>query len=186
MQTTYDQDELQGIAGQDQYNWLERVYGTQLSQSNDGASACLQQYGSTETQQGRLLAFPNVLYVSTSPFLKPSNSTGSFVEHRRANKRCHVVTTESPPSSSKIQPSQATDASSRSGSSTRTNASSQPATSRHSSKTGGQRPFSAKTQTPAPCRPRSWSCSQSMAQPRSRRMVARRRTASCRRRLWRW
>lgn len=159
MQTTYDQDELQGIAGQNQFNWLERVYGTQLSQSSDGASSCLQHYGSAETRQGRLLAFPNVLYVSTPPFLKPSNSIGSSVEHCRANKHCHAATTGSPPSNSKTQPSQATDASSRSGSSTPTNASFQPATSHHSSKTGGPRPFSAtaQTQTPATCRRSSWS-----------------------------
>ncbi|ELR05446.1 hypothetical protein VC83_03609 [Pseudogymnoascus destructans] len=68
MQTTYDQDELQGIAGQNEYHWLERVYGTQLSQSSDGASACLQHYGSAETRQGRLLAFPNVFHHRVSPF----------------------------------------------------------------------------------------------------------------------
>ncbi|OBT87683.1 hypothetical protein VE02_02696 [Pseudogymnoascus sp. 03VT05] len=68
MQTTYDQDELQGIAGQGQFNWLERVYGTQLGGSNDGASACLQHYGSAETKQGRLLAFPNVFHHRVSPF----------------------------------------------------------------------------------------------------------------------
>lgn len=61
MQTSYDQDELQDIAGQDQYNWLERVYGTELRDA-----ACLQHYGSAETRQGRLLAFPNVLYVPDS------------------------------------------------------------------------------------------------------------------------
>lgn len=74
MQTTNDQEELQDIAGQDQYSWLERVYGTQFSQSSDGSSVCLQHYGSAETRQGRLLAFPNVLYVPNSSFLKPNNS----------------------------------------------------------------------------------------------------------------
>lgn len=59
MQTSSYQDELQRITGQDAYNWLERVYGTALGSSG----ACLQYYGSTETRQGRLLAFPNVLYV---------------------------------------------------------------------------------------------------------------------------
>lgn len=61
MQTTYDQDDLQDIAGQNQFTWLERVYGTQLGQSGDGSSSCLQHYGSAETREGRLLAFPNVL-----------------------------------------------------------------------------------------------------------------------------
>jgi hypothetical protein len=42
--------------GQDSYHWLEQIYGTGLSDSS-----CLQNYGSVETRQGRLLAFPNVL-----------------------------------------------------------------------------------------------------------------------------
>lgn len=45
-------------AGQDQFNYLERVYGTGLKQYN---AACLQNYGDVKTPQGRLLAFPNVL-----------------------------------------------------------------------------------------------------------------------------
>lgn len=61
MQTSSYQDELQDIAGQDQYSWLEHVYGTALGPSGGVASACLQPYGSVETKQGRLLAFPNVL-----------------------------------------------------------------------------------------------------------------------------
>lgn len=79
MQTTYDQEELQLIAGQDQYTWLERVYGTQLGPSGLGSNACLQHYGSTETRQGRLLAFPNVLYVPNSFFLKPNNCGGPLL-----------------------------------------------------------------------------------------------------------
>ncbi|OBT62576.1 hypothetical protein VE03_07359 [Pseudogymnoascus sp. 23342-1-I1] len=68
MQTSYDQDELQAIAGQDQYQWLGRVYGTGLGPSSDGSSSCLQHYGSAETRQGRLLAFPNVFHHRVSPF----------------------------------------------------------------------------------------------------------------------
>jgi hypothetical protein len=57
MQTTSD---LQGefSVGQDGYHWLEAVYGTKLAA---GCAPCLQNYGSVETRQGRLLAFPNVL-----------------------------------------------------------------------------------------------------------------------------
>jgi hypothetical protein len=44
-------------SGQDQYNYLERVYGTPLGHG----SPCLQNYGDVRTCQGRLLAFPNVL-----------------------------------------------------------------------------------------------------------------------------
>jgi hypothetical protein len=61
MQTSYYQEELQDVTGQDQYNWLEHVYGTALGPSGGVASACLQPFGSVETKQGRLLAFPNVL-----------------------------------------------------------------------------------------------------------------------------
>jgi hypothetical protein len=66
MQTSNYQDELQEITGQNEYNWLERVYGTELGPSLE-SSPCLQHYGSAETRQGRLLAFPNVLYVLTLP-----------------------------------------------------------------------------------------------------------------------
>jgi len=50
--------------GQDMYHWLEHIYGTDLS--TDGP--CLQSYGSVETRQGRLLAFPNVFHHRVSPF----------------------------------------------------------------------------------------------------------------------
>jgi hypothetical protein len=59
MQTSaYMNDEERGYeVGQDCYYWLEQVYGTSLG----GNSPCLQNYGSVQTRQGRLLAFPNVL-----------------------------------------------------------------------------------------------------------------------------
>lgn len=44
--------------GQENYKWLEFAYGTTLGGGN---SPCLQNYGTVETKQGRLLAFPNVL-----------------------------------------------------------------------------------------------------------------------------
>ncbi|KFY32862.1 hypothetical protein V495_08667 [Pseudogymnoascus sp. VKM F-4514 (FW-929)] len=68
MQTSYYQEELQDVTGQDQYNWLEHVYGTALGPSGGVASACLQPFGSVETKQGRLLAFPNVFHHRVSPF----------------------------------------------------------------------------------------------------------------------
>lgn len=46
--------------GQDSYNYLEQIYGTDFTDSG----ACLQNYGSVETREGRLLAFPNTLYVA--------------------------------------------------------------------------------------------------------------------------
>lgn len=44
--------------GQDAYHWLEQIYGTALGCGNGPR---LQNYGSVQTRQGRLLAFPNVL-----------------------------------------------------------------------------------------------------------------------------
>jgi len=44
------------VVGQQAYTWLEQIWGTEL-----GDGVCLQNYGSIETHQGRLLAFPNVL-----------------------------------------------------------------------------------------------------------------------------
>jgi hypothetical protein len=42
--------------GQDSYNYLEQIYGTGFRE--DG---CLQNYGSIETREGRVFAFPNTL-----------------------------------------------------------------------------------------------------------------------------
>jgi hypothetical protein len=57
MQTSaYLDDEIH--VGQGSFRWLEKIYGTSLGAGN---SPCLQNYGSVETRQGRLLAFPNAL-----------------------------------------------------------------------------------------------------------------------------
>ncbi|KAK3690210.1 hypothetical protein B0T22DRAFT_499692 [Podospora appendiculata] len=61
--TTYQEDDLQSVAEQDGYHYLERVYGASFS--ND---ACIQNYGSVETRQGRMLAFPNTFQHRVSPF----------------------------------------------------------------------------------------------------------------------
>ncbi|ETS80957.1 hypothetical protein PFICI_08486 [Pestalotiopsis fici W106-1] len=60
-------DELQEELdiGQDEYHWLEQVYGTELGPSN---APCIQNYGSVHTNQGRILAFPNVFQHRVSPF----------------------------------------------------------------------------------------------------------------------
>lgn len=50
--------------GQDSYNYLERIYGTGFGNGGE----CLQNYGSVETREGRLLAFPNVFQHRVSPF----------------------------------------------------------------------------------------------------------------------
>ncbi|KAF2717870.1 hypothetical protein K431DRAFT_333667 [Polychaeton citri CBS 116435] len=65
MQTSSYQDEDYTV-GQDSYKWLQMVYGTQLGSGSGGP--CLQNYGSVETRQGRLLAFPNVYHHRVSPF----------------------------------------------------------------------------------------------------------------------
>lgn len=61
MQTPYDINGNFEDVGQDAYHYLERVYGTSLGPSLGVDDSCLQNYGSVETCQGRLLAFPNVL-----------------------------------------------------------------------------------------------------------------------------
>lgn len=60
METDSDLSSTSGFdVGQDAFHWLQQVYGTRLG-GGDG-SHCLQNYGSVDTRQGRLLAFPNVL-----------------------------------------------------------------------------------------------------------------------------
>ncbi|CAG9982962.1 unnamed protein product [Clonostachys byssicola] len=77
MHTTYE-IEYKFHVGQDGYKWMERVYGTQLGVGQD--APCLQNYGSVETKEGRLLAFPNVFHHRVSPFeLKDKTKPG----HRR-------------------------------------------------------------------------------------------------------
>ncbi|KAK3901763.1 hypothetical protein C8A05DRAFT_16086 [Staphylotrichum tortipilum] len=66
MHTTDEQEDLQDLVGQDMYKPYERIYGTALSESDD--SERVQSYGSVETPEGRLLAFPNVfLQDATKP-----------------------------------------------------------------------------------------------------------------------
>jgi hypothetical protein len=66
MQTSaYMNDDKGYDVGQDAYHWMESVYGTSLGCGN---SPCLQNYGSVQTRQGRLLAFPNVFQHRVSPF----------------------------------------------------------------------------------------------------------------------
>ncbi len=58
MATSPSQDDLQEQVGQDLYRAYEYIYGTRLG-FND--SETVQTYGSVNTPEGRLLAFPNVL-----------------------------------------------------------------------------------------------------------------------------
>jgi hypothetical protein len=62
--TSYQQDDFQ--VGQGAYQWMESIYGAQLGCGS--GSACLQNYGSVLTPQGRLLAFPNVFQHRVSGF----------------------------------------------------------------------------------------------------------------------
>ncbi|KAH3913763.1 hypothetical protein HBI56_079360 [Parastagonospora nodorum] len=52
--------------GQQSYSWMESVFGTSLG--SGGGDACLQNYGSVQTRQGRLLAFPNTFQHQVSSF----------------------------------------------------------------------------------------------------------------------
>src|SRR5262245_54926885 len=65
MQTAQQQEELQSMVDQDVYGFYERTYGTGLGFNDDPA---IQNFGTVETKQGRLLAFPNVFQHRVSPF----------------------------------------------------------------------------------------------------------------------
>ncbi|VUC31494.1 unnamed protein product [Clonostachys rosea] len=65
---------------QNEFNWLERVYGTGLHMGDASSAATIQQYGTVETRQGRVLAFPNDFQHAVSSFsLKDKTKPG----HRR-------------------------------------------------------------------------------------------------------
>ncbi|KAK8057996.1 hypothetical protein PG994_008444 [Apiospora phragmitis] len=78
MGTSWNQWDLQMSAGQDAYHWLERSYGASFGPSG-GGGPCLQFYGSVETPEGRLLAFPNVFQHRVSFRLQDPTKPG----HRR-------------------------------------------------------------------------------------------------------
>ena len=63
--TDYDQAMMMEVS-QDGYHWMESVYGASLG--GGSGSSCLQNYGSVNTPQGRLLAFPNVFQHRVSDF----------------------------------------------------------------------------------------------------------------------
>ncbi|KAL2129749.1 hypothetical protein VTI74DRAFT_7339 [Chaetomium olivicolor] len=63
---TLTSEESQCDVGQDAYHWMESMYGVRLGCGS--GSACLQNYGSVMTPQGRLLAFPNVFQHRVSGF----------------------------------------------------------------------------------------------------------------------
>ncbi|KAL9562711.1 hypothetical protein ACKAV7_013275 [Fusarium commune] len=54
--SSYLNDDIK--AGQDGYNYLERVYGTDLGTQVGFSRSCVQSYGDVGTPEGRLLAFP--------------------------------------------------------------------------------------------------------------------------------
>ncbi|CAI6087993.1 unnamed protein product [Clonostachys chloroleuca] len=62
------------------FSWLERVYGTGLHYGDAESAANIQQYGTVETRQGRVLAFPNDFQHAVSSFsLQDKTKSG----HRR-------------------------------------------------------------------------------------------------------
>jgi hypothetical protein len=73
MQTSVFPSDYNYNVRQGSYNWLERVYGTNLGYSAVD-SHCLQRYGSLEIRQGRLLAFPNVFNHRVSSFELQDNT----------------------------------------------------------------------------------------------------------------
>jgi len=97
MQTdAYTNDAYVESVGQDSYHWMEQVYGTGLS----SGSACLQNYGSVETREGRLLAFPNVFQHRVSPFkLIDPNKHGHrrFIALWLVDPHCRIISTANVP-----------------------------------------------------------------------------------------
>ncbi|CAH0025806.1 unnamed protein product [Clonostachys rhizophaga] len=63
---SYLQDYIDYKAGA--FSWLERVYGTGLHYGDAESAANIQQYGTVETRQGRVLAFPNDFQHAVSSF----------------------------------------------------------------------------------------------------------------------
>ncbi|KAI1038215.1 hypothetical protein LB503_012108 [Fusarium chuoi] len=67
MQTSsYLNDKIEAV--QDSYNYLERVFGTDLGMQGGLARSSVQSYGDVDTPEGRLLAFPNVFQHRGSSF----------------------------------------------------------------------------------------------------------------------
>ncbi|KAK4224486.1 hypothetical protein QBC38DRAFT_511743 [Podospora fimiseda] len=66
MRTDREQGPLQDPAGQDCWRPYEQLYGTPLGTGEGGTT--VQNFGSVETREGRLLAFPNVFHHRVSPF----------------------------------------------------------------------------------------------------------------------
>ncbi|KAL8371883.1 hypothetical protein RB595_001608 [Gaeumannomyces hyphopodioides] len=66
MEECADMEVDPGLLEPGEFDWHEQVYGTFVT--DDPQSACLQNYGSVETKQGRLLAFPNVFQHRVSSF----------------------------------------------------------------------------------------------------------------------
>ncbi|KAF5665542.1 hypothetical protein FDENT_12561 [Fusarium denticulatum] len=64
--SSYLNDEIK--TGQDSYNYLDRVFGTDLGIQGGLARSCVQAYGDVDTPEGRLLAFPNVFQHRVSSF----------------------------------------------------------------------------------------------------------------------
>lgn len=60
MQTDSDNGVQRDCGGQESW-YYQQVFGTPLRDFAMGNAPAIQNYGSVETRQGRLLAFPNVL-----------------------------------------------------------------------------------------------------------------------------
>lgn len=61
--------------GRDSYHWMQDVYGARIAGENGSPS--LQNYGTVDTKEGRLLAFPNVFHHRVSGFqLKDPSKPG--------------------------------------------------------------------------------------------------------------
>jgi len=95
MSTDAELIEMEYDVPQSQFTWLESVYGTNL-----GDGSAFQNYGSVETKQGRLLAFPNVFQHRATPFeLRDKTKPGhrKFVALWLVDPLVRVITTANVP-----------------------------------------------------------------------------------------
>ncbi|KAK7741270.1 hypothetical protein SLS63_000823 [Diaporthe eres] len=93
--TQHDFKETRG-SSQDGFHWLECNYGTSFTRGG----ACVQNYGSVKTPQGRLLAFPNIFQNRASSFrladpTRPGHQR--YIALWLVNPCCRIISTANVP-----------------------------------------------------------------------------------------
>ncbi|KAK4239579.1 hypothetical protein C8A03DRAFT_14026 [Achaetomium macrosporum] len=91
-------EDLQMSIGQDMYHAYERIWGTGLGWASNNEA--IQHYGSVETREGRLLAFPNVFQHHVSSFsLQDRTKPGHrrFIALWLVDPHCRIISTANVP-----------------------------------------------------------------------------------------